>query len=365
MTFRTARVFLFILLAISTNSILQSQTSGLMHSALLQPKFVQANFVQANFVHTSFVQSSFVQSQQGTEDKNVPKSQTPATGPAKAPASPAKAPKSAQTAKKTSPTATPTPMVDEKLFNGMKWRQVGPFRGGRVLAVTGVPGEPNVFYFGGASGGVWKSVDTGESWQPIFDKQNIASIGSIAVAESDHNVIYVGTGEACIRGNITYGNGVYKSVDGGKSWKSLGLKDTRHIGAVIVDPRNPNIVFVAALGHAYGPNEERGLYRSTDGGATWQRVLYKDNKTGAIDVVFDPNNSNTLFASLWEVYRTPWSLNSGGPGSGLYKSTDGGATWTRLEGHGLPPGIMGRIGISVGADSNRVYAMVESKEGGL
>ena len=140
----------------------------------------------------------------------------------------------------------------------MKWRQVGPFRGGRVLAVTGVPGEPNVFYFGGASGGVWKSVDTGVSWQPIFDKQNIASIGSIAVAPSDHNIIYVGTGEACIRGNITYGNGVYKSIDGGKTWKNLGLKDTRHIGAVIVDPRNPNIAFVAALGHAYGPNEERG-----------------------------------------------------------------------------------------------------------
>ena len=239
------------------------------------------------------------------------------------------------------PAAGPAPVLDEKLFNAMKWRQVGPFRGGRVLAVTGVPGEPNVFYFGGASGGVWKSVDTGVSWQPIFDKQNIASIGSIAVAPSDHNIIYVGTGEACIRGNITYGNGVYKSIDGGKTWKNLGLKDTRHIGAVIVDPRNPNIAFVAALGHAYGTNEERGLFRTTDGGATWQKVLYKDNKTGAIDVVFDPNNSNTLFASLWEVYRTPWSLNSGGPGSGLYKSTDGGTTWTHLEGHGLPGGHHG------------------------
>ena len=155
-------------------------------------------------------------------------------------------------------------------------------------------------------------------------------------------------------------------MDGGKTWKNLGLKDTRHIGAVIIDPKNPNIAFVAALGHAYGPNEERGLFRTTDGGATWQKVLYKDNKTGAIDVVFDPNNSSTLFASLWEVYRTPWSLNSGGPGSGLYKSTDGGTTWTRLEGHGLPSGIMGRIGVSVsGADSNKVYAMIESKEGGL
>src|SRR5438309_85000 len=218
----------------------------------------------------------------------------------------------------------PSAKIDEKLFGAMRWRQVGPFRGGRVLAVTGVPGEPNVFYFGGASSGVWKSSDAGANWQPIFDQENIASIGSIAVAPSDHNIIYVGSGEACIRGNISYGNGVYKSLDGGKTWKNIGLKDTQHIGAVIVDPKNPNIVFVAALGHAYGTNEERGLFRSTDGGVTWQKVLFKDNKTGAIDVVFDPNNSNPLFTSLWEVVRTPWSLSSGGPGSGLYKSTDGG-----------------------------------------
>ena len=248
----------------------------------------------------------------------------------------------------------------------MRWRQVGPFRGGRVLAVTGVPGEPNVFYFGAASGGIWKSTDSGANWEPIFDKDGTASIGSIAVSPSDHNIIYVGTGEACIRGNITYGNGVYKSLDGGKSWMNIGLKDTQHIGAVVVDPKNPNIVLVAALGHAYGPNEERGVFRTADGGATWQKVLFKDNKTGAIDVVFDPNNSNTLFAALWEVVRTPWSLSSGGPGSGLYKSTDGGSTWKRLEGHGLPADIMGRIGVSVsGGDSSRVYALIESKEGGL
>lgn len=257
-------------------------------------------------------------------------------------------------------------VLDPSLFSTMRWRQVGPFRGGRVLAVTGVPGEPSVFYFGAASGGVWKSTDAGANWEPIFDSQDIASIGSIAVSPSDHNIIYVGSGEACIRGNISYGDGVYKSLDGGRTWKNVGLRDTRHIGAVIVDPKNPNIVFVAALGHAYGQNEERGVFRSQDGGATWQKVLYKDNKTGAIDVVFDPNNSNTLFASLWEVYRTPWSLNSGGSGSGLYKSTDGGGTWRRLEGHGLPSGIMGRIGVSVsGADSSRVYAMIESKQGGL
>ncbi|HEV7551824.1 MAG TPA: glycosyl hydrolase, partial [Candidatus Angelobacter sp.] len=271
--------------------------------------------------------------------------------------------------KTVTPAQTPPPaagQIDEKTFGAMRWRQVGPFRGGRVLAVTGVPGEPNVFYFGGASSGVWKSTDAGTNWQPLFDKQSIASIGAIAVAPSDHNVIYVGSGEACIRGNISYGNGVYKSVDAGKTWKNIGLKDTQHVGALIIDPKNPNTVFVAALGHAYGPNEERGIFRTTDGGATWQKVLYKDNRTGAIDVVFDPTNSSTLFASLWEMYRNPWSLNSGGPGSGLYKSIDGGTTWSHIEGHGLPPGIMGRIGISVsGADSNKIYAMVESKEGGL
>lgn len=188
---------------------------------------------------------------------------------------------------------TPAPLVNEKLFGAMRWRQVGPFRGGRVLAVTGVTGEPNVFYFGAVSGGVWKSTDTGANWQPLFDKQDIASIGAIAVADSDHNVIYAGTGEACIRGNISYGNGVYKSVDGGKTWTNVGLKDTQHIGAVIIDPKDPNIVFVAALGHAYGPNEERGVFRTTDGGKTWQKVLYENNKTGAIDIVFDPNNSRT------------------------------------------------------------------------
>lgn len=268
--------------------------------------------------------------------------------------------------KQASSTQSSAAVINPALFSAMRWRQVGPFRGGRVLAVTGVQGEPNVFYFGAASGGIWKSTDSGANWEPVFDSADIASIGSIAVSASDHNIIYVGTGEACIRGNITYGNGVYKSLDGGRTWKNIGLRDTRHIGAVIVDPKNPNIVFVAALGHAYGQNEERGLFRTQDGGATWQKVLYKDNKTGAIDVVFNPNNSNTLFASLWEVYRTPWSLNSGGAGSGLYKSTDGGSTWRHLEGHGLPSGIMGRIGVSVsGVDSARVYAMIEAKEGGL
>jgi len=260
----------------------------------------------------------------------------------------------------------PSASYDQSFFNGMKWRLIGPFRGGRVLAVTGVTGEPSVYYFGGVAGGVWRSSDGGANWTPIFDQESISSIGAIAVADSDPNVIYVGTGEACIRGNISYGDGVYKSTDRGKTWTNVGLRDSRHIGAIVVHPKNPDIAFVAALGHAYGPNAERGIFRTTDGGKTWQKVLYKDDRTGGIDVVFDPENSNVLYASLWQVQRTPWSLSSGGPGSGLYKSTDGGATWKRLEGHGLPEGILGRIGVSVsGADSNRVYALIEAKQGGI
>jgi len=255
---------------------------------------------------------------------------------------------------------------DSSLYKGMKWRLIGPFRGGRVLAVAGVPSQPDTYYFGGVSGGVWKTVDSGQNWMPMSDKESFSSVGSIAVAESDPNVIYVGSGEACIRGNITHGDGVWKSTDGGKTWKNMGLKDTQSIGRVIVDPRNPNIVLVAALGHAYGSNTERGLFRSTDGGQNWEKVLYKDGKTGAIDVEFDPHNSSIVFAALWEVIRKPWTLSSGGPGSGLYKSTDGGKTWKRLEGNGLPSGILGRIGVSVsGADGNRVYALIEATEGGL
>jgi photosystem II stability/assembly factor-like uncharacterized protein len=252
--------------------------------------------------------------------------------------------------------------------HGLQWRQIGPFRGGRALAVTGVIGQPNTYYFGAVAGGVWKTVDGGQNWEPLFDKQPIQAIGAIAVAASDPNVIYAGTGEACIRGNITHGDGVYKSTDAGKTWSNVGLRDTRHIGRVIIDSRNPDHVFVAALGHAYGPNTERGVFRSLDGGKTWDKVLYKDDKTGAIDVTFDPSNSQILFAALWEAYRTPYSLSSGGPGSGLYKSTDGGATWKRMEGGGLPKGILGRIGVSVsGADPNRVYAQVEADDdrGGL
>jgi len=256
--------------------------------------------------------------------------------------------------------------VNPAVLSGMKWRQIGPFRGGRVEAVTGVPGDPTTWYFGAVSGGVWKSTDAANSWKPVFDDQKIASIGAIAVADSDHNVIYVGSGEACPRGNITYGDGVYKSVDAGRTWKNIGLRDSQHIGAVIIHPTNPDIVLVAALGHVFGPNDERGVYRTADGGKTWQRVLFKDANTGAVDVAFDPNNPNTVYASLWQVRRQPWYFASGGPGSGLYKSTDGGLTWKQLQGHGLPEGVIGRIGVSVaGGGSGRVYAMIEATEGGL
>jgi photosystem II stability/assembly factor-like uncharacterized protein len=254
---------------------------------------------------------------------------------------------------------------EDPLFKGMKYRIVGPFRGGRSLTAAGIAGDPNTYYFGATGGGVWKSTDGAMTWKSVFDKQAVSSIGSLAVAPSDPNIVYVGTGEACIRGNISHGDGVYKTVDGGKTWKNTGLHDSRAIGKVIVDPKNSDIVFVAALGHPFGPNTERGIFRTTDGGKTWQRVLYKDENTGGIDIAFDPNNSHILFASLWEARRGPWFLSSGGPGSGLYRSNDDGNTWKRLEEHGLPKGPYGRIGVAVSSNSDRIYALIEAHEGGL
>ena len=248
-------------------------------------------------------------------------------------------------------------------LEGMKWRLAGPFRGGRVEAVVGVPGNPYVYYFGAAAGGVWRTTNSGVSWSPIFDKEPIASIGAIAVAPSDPNVIYVGTGEPCFRGDITYGNGVYKSVDGGQSWTHIGLEDTRHIGKVLIDPHNPDVVLVAAEGHAFGPNQERGVFRTTDGGKSWQKVLYKDDKTGAVELEFAGSNSNVVYAAMYQVVRKPWDIISGGPGSGLYKSGDGGITWTQVKGHGFPDVLLGRIGIAISAaEPSRVYALIEAAD---
>ena len=256
--------------------------------------------------------------------------------------------------------------LPNSLFDGMKWRLVGPFRGGRAEAVAGIPGNPNVYYFGAVAGGVFKTSDGGASWTPVFDHEPVSSIGAIALSPSNPSIVYVGTGEQCLRNDISFGDGLYKSLDGGKTWTNIGLRDTQHIASILVDPSNPNRIFVAAIGHAFGPNEERGVFRSQDGGKTWQKVLYVDDKTGATDLVFDMNNPNILFAAMYEVRRSAWSMISGGPGSGLYKSVDGGTTWKHVEGRGLPSGILGRIGVSVSkANSNRVYAIIEAKENAL
>jgi photosystem II stability/assembly factor-like uncharacterized protein len=257
--------------------------------------------------------------------------------------------------------------IDASVYSGLRWRSIGPFRGGRVNGVSGVPGQSNTFYFGSVGGGVWKTTNAGRTWLPIFDSQPIASIGAIGVAPSNPNIVYVGTGEADMRSQISYGNGMYKSTDAGKTWTHLGLDNTRQIGRVLVDPQNPDVVFVAALGHVYGANPDRGVYRSRDGGATWLKVLFKNNDVGAIDLTFDPTTSQTIYASLWNTRRPPWSIYppSYGPGSGVYKSTDGGATWQPLT-TGLPTDGLGRIGISVApSNRNRVYAIVDAKEGGL
>jgi len=256
---------------------------------------------------------------------------------------------------------------DAGLYGGLRWRMIGPFRGGRVNGVTGAPGQPNTFYFGSVGGGVWKSNNSGRTWAPIFDSQPIASIGAIAVAPSNPNIVYVGTGETDVRSQISYGNGMYKSTDAGKTWTHIGLDDTRQIGRVLIDPKNPDIVFVAALGHVYGPNPERGVFRSRDGGATWQKMLFKNDNVGAADLAFDPQNSQIIYASLWNTRRPPWSIYppSYGPGGGLFKSTDGGSTWQPLT-QGLPTEKLGRIGIAVApTNRNRVYAIVDAKAGGL
>lgn len=260
--------------------------------------------------------------------------------------------------------------IPDSLYSEMKWRMIGPFRAGKVNAVAGVPENPGVYYFGADGGGVWKTTDGGTVWKPIFDKEPVASIGALALAPSNSSIIYVGTGVNSLYSDITYGNGVYKSTNGGETWQHLGLADTRHIARILVDPRNPDIVLVAAMGHSFGPNEERGVFRSIDGGRTWKRVLFKDNVTGAVDLCFEPGNPRVVFATLWHGIRKPGQKGTlFGPGSGLYKSTDEGITWTQITGHGLPGGDWGRSGVAVapGTRGQRVYLILEAKEkeGGL
>jgi len=251
----------------------------------------------------------------------------------------------------------------------MRWRCIGPFRGGRTVAITGVPHQPNLFYIAAVNGGVWKTTDTGHTWEPIFDSQDTGSVGAIAVAPSDPSIIYVGSGEGLQRPDLATGNGVYKSTDAGKTWIHLGLPDAQQITAILVDPENANRVFVAVQGHPYGPNPERGVFRSTNGGQSFEKVLYKDENIGAADLAFDPSNTQIIYAVLWAARVAPWEIRSGesfvAPGSGLFKSTDGGNTWRPLT-KGLPSsddGGLGRIGVAVApTQPHRVYATVEAKK---
>jgi photosystem II stability/assembly factor-like uncharacterized protein len=259
---------------------------------------------------------------------------------------------------------------DPKLFQELRWRNIGPFRAGRTVAISGIPDQPNVFYMAPNNGGVWKTKDAGRTWSPIFDDQPTGSIGALAIAPSNPDIIYVGSGEGLRRPDLSTGNGIYKSIDSGRNWQHLGLRDGQQIGTILIDPRDPNRVFVAVLGHPYGPNAERGVFRSLDGGANWEKILYKDENTGAIDLAFDPRNPNTIYAVMWASRRPPWTTGGSydGPGSGLYKSNDGGTNWTQLK-KGLPTWTegLGRIGIAVSpSDGNRIYALVDSpKLGGL
>ena len=258
--------------------------------------------------------------------------------------------------------------ADAGPFGALRWRSLGPPRGGRSLAVAGSVARPYEYYMGATGGGVWKTTDGGGTWRPMTDGQiHSSSVGAVAIAPSSPDVVYAGTGEPDIRGNIIQGDGAYKTTDGGKTWMHIGLAETQNISRIRVHPTNADIVFVAAFGHHAAPNPERGVFRSKDGGKTWERVLFRDNKTGAIDLVIDPNDPRVIYAALWEAYRNSWEMSSGGPGSGIFKSTDGGDRWTEISRNpGLPKGILGKIGLSVsGADSARVYAQIEAEDGGF
>jgi photosystem II stability/assembly factor-like uncharacterized protein len=258
--------------------------------------------------------------------------------------------------------------VDPQLLQDFEWRNIGPINGGRSIAVGGSTARPNEYYFGATGGGLWKTTDGGTEWDPVTDGQiTSSSVGAIEVCPANPDIVYIGMGEVELRGDIIQGDGVYRTTDGGETWTHLGLADTQTISRIRVDPANCDRVFVAALGHPYGPNDERGVFRSTDGGQNWERVLFRNNLTGASDIAMDPDNPNVLYAGFWHVYRTEYTLNSGGPGGGLFKSTDGGDTWTNLtENPGMPAAPIGKVGVSVsGADSSRVYAIIEANEGGV
>ncbi len=261
----------------------------------------------------------------------------------------------------------PDNRYDSTAFAALKWREVGPFRGGRSVTVAGSDSRPYEYYLGTVGGGVMKSTDGGITWQPITDKYFGGTIGSIAVSESNPNVVYVGTGEYDIRGNVSNGDGVFKSTDAGKTWSYVGLRDTRQIARVRIDPRNPDIVYVGAQGHVWGPNADRGVFKSTDGGKSWRKVLFRNDSTGVSDLIIDPNDPNTLYAAFWQSYRTPWKLVSGGAGSGIFKSTDGGEHWTEITRNpGLPRGIIGDIGLAMSPSKpGRVWAIVEADSGGV
>jgi len=253
-------------------------------------------------------------------------------------------------------------------LSALKWRNIGPNRGGRSQAGAGSAARPLEYYFGADGGGLWKTTDGGTVWHPVTDgKISSSSVSAVAVLESNPDIVYIGTGETALRGDIIQGDGVYKSVDAGKTWIHMGLSDSQAIARVRVDPKDPNVVYVAALGHPYGPSNERGIFRSRDGGTTWKRILFRNDRAGAIDLAMDSHNPQILFASIWDVYRTPWTLSSGGPGSGLFKSVDGGDTWTEITRNpGMPKDVLGKITVAIsGANPSRIYAMVEAKDGGL
>src|SRR5215213_969367 len=258
--------------------------------------------------------------------------------------------------------------LTEQVLDALSWRQIGPHRGGRVVAVAGDPVERGTFYFGACAGGVWKTTDAGITWRCVSDGFfGTAAIGALAVSRSNPNVIYAGTGETSIRGNVSHGDGLYRSQDGGKSWRNMGLRDTRHIGKIQIHPQNPNLVYVAALGHAWGPNEERGVFRSRNGGETWEKVLYKSATAGSHDVSIDPNNPNLLYAAVWQAQRYPHKLVNGGEECGLWRSADGGDTWEEISRKpGLPKGLLGKIGVVASpARPDRVWAVVEAEDGAL